>query len=228
MRRSVRSSIVGATCLTNCTRRAPRRPEPQREVGHVLRHRGAGQRAEVGGEVGGLGDDVDRAQQRRRDRAQLVDPPVGADAAAVAGERRRRQRRHRPGTPRQSSPFCPSVSRMACRTASGCRSASWRASVSQAPIAVPPLARSWPTRARRPRRGSRSSARAVPPPGTPARRRWCRRSPRTRHRRAAPRSPPRRRRAERIWSPPIDPEHVDDDDLQGVRGGATRCPWRSR
>jgi hypothetical protein len=63
-----------------------------------------------------------------------------------------------------SSPFCPSVNRIAWRTASGCRSARPRAARSQAPIAVPPSARSRPTRWVASAR-VRPSARAVPASG---------------------------------------------------------------
>jgi hypothetical protein len=83
----VRSSTAGATLLDEPHHRALRRPQAQPQVGHVPGHRRPGQCPEVGGQVFGPGDDVDRAEQRGRDGAQLVDPPVGADAAAVAGER---------------------------------------------------------------------------------------------------------------------------------------------
>ena len=43
-------------------------------------------RREVGGQAGRVGHDVDGAEQRGGDRAQLADLPVGADAAAVAAE----------------------------------------------------------------------------------------------------------------------------------------------
>ena len=104
------------------------------------------------------------------------------------------------------SPFCPSVSRIAWRTASGCRSARSRAADSQVPIAVPPSACSSPTRAVASAR-VRSSARAVPASGYTCRARW---SPAI----TANATPSRSSaiaaavacRAERIFSPPIDPE----------------------
>ena len=42
---------------------------------------------EVGGHLFGLADEVDVAEQGRRDLAQLRDLPIGTDAAAVALER---------------------------------------------------------------------------------------------------------------------------------------------
>ena len=62
------------------------------------------------------------------------------------------------------SPFCPSVSRMACRSAPACWSAIWPASVSQVPIAVAPLARSRLTVSAASAR-VRASATAVPDSG---------------------------------------------------------------
>ena len=51
-----------------------------------LAHRAVDHAPEVGGDPVRVGDDVDRAEQRRGDPAQLADHPVGADTAAVALE----------------------------------------------------------------------------------------------------------------------------------------------
>jgi hypothetical protein len=82
----VRSSTVGGDLFDEPDGGALRGPEPQRDVGDLLAHGGRHHGPEVGFEAGRVGDDVDGTEQSRRDRAQLVDDPVGAHAAAVAGE----------------------------------------------------------------------------------------------------------------------------------------------
>jgi hypothetical protein len=63
-----------------------RGPDPQRDVGYLLGHRGLHHRLEISGQPGRIGHDVDGAQQRGGDLAQLIDIPVGPHAAAVAAE----------------------------------------------------------------------------------------------------------------------------------------------
>ena len=66
--------------------RAHRSPQPQRQLGDRFAHRGTHHRREVSREVGGIGNDIHRAQQRRGDRPQLVDLPIGPHSPAIAGE----------------------------------------------------------------------------------------------------------------------------------------------
>ena len=66
--------------------RALRRPDAQLGVGDALGHRLVDQRLEVRRDVRRVADQVDGAQQRGRDLAQLGDLPAGADAARVALE----------------------------------------------------------------------------------------------------------------------------------------------
>ena len=200
---------MGATCFTNFTRAVRGVQSRSGQVRHGLLHRRAHDRAEVGGEVGRIGDDVDRAQQRRRDRAQLVHPPVGADAAAVAGEpadhgvERRLEHAWR-------------LAVLAVGEQDGVRAgarmrAGWSAicpaRVSQVPIAVAPLARSRCTSRRGLGPGAagwRSRCRSA---GRPARRWRCPRSPRTRRRpRTCAIASAAARRAALIRSPCIDVE----------------------
>ena len=65
---------------------ALRRPHPQLGVGDPAAHRVAHQLGEDRGHLLRLGDDVDGAEQRLRDPADLRDLPVDPDAAAVALE----------------------------------------------------------------------------------------------------------------------------------------------
>ena len=59
----------GRDLLDEADRGALRRPDPQRDVGHLLGHRGLHHRLEVGGQPVRVGHDVDGIQQRGGDLA---------------------------------------------------------------------------------------------------------------------------------------------------------------
>ena len=65
---------------------ACRCPQAQGHVGNRLAHRRAHHLREIICEIYGIGDDVHRAQQCRRDCTQLVDVPAGSHSSTVAGE----------------------------------------------------------------------------------------------------------------------------------------------
>ena len=84
--RSVRSSTVGDDLADEQHLRALRRPDPELGVGDAARHRGAHHLLELRLHLRRARDDVDGAEQRLGDPADLLDLPVGAGAAAVALE----------------------------------------------------------------------------------------------------------------------------------------------
>ena len=144
-------------------------------------------RREVGRHVLRLGDDVDRPEQRGRDRAAARRPASRCRRrGSRTGTRRRSARRRRRGTSAVSSSSWPSVSRMTWRMAPSSGASRWQASISHRPIAVPPPARSlltaavaaWRVASRRHHQRRRADGYARRPRG-------CRRRRRTARRRAA-------------------------------------------
>ena len=78
--------MLGDTCWTSVTTE-PRASNTQRHVANGPVERGPHDGAEVGFQLLGSSDDVDRPEQRRRHGPQLRHLPVGSDATAVALER---------------------------------------------------------------------------------------------------------------------------------------------
>ncbi len=145
MRRPVRSARVGSTCLTNLIV-APCGVHSRSDTSATaLPIAARGHRPEVRLQVLRLGDDVDGAEQRVGDLAQLLDLPVGADAAASQTKWPVTSWIVRASWRGVSCMFCPSVSRIACRIELSWVANTLSASRSHLPIAVPPLADSFAT-----------------------------------------------------------------------------------
>ena len=226
MRRSVRSSIVGRDLLDEPHRRAVRRPQRaarRRRRSSPSRPRSCARKSAARSAGSATMSTVPSSADG--DGAQLVDPPVGADAAAVAGERADAAVTARAGTPARRSPFCPSVSRMAWRTASGCavgELAGQRAARCRSRCRRRRAAGRSPAS---PRRGWRRRPGAVPPCRVDLLRPVVARDHRERD--AVAQLGDRRRRGlpgRGDLSPAIDPGAVDDDDLQAPSAGALAAP----